>query len=171
MAVGAPVLVGMADLQVQKGGGLFTCVGLGSCIGFCALDPVTSVAGVVHVMLPEAFDRNNVDKIGKFADTGVPELLRQMEKQGAVLRRLNVALIGGAQVFKFGAPGAMPKMDVGLRNIEAVRSEVKKSNLKIVGEDVGGSLGRTLNLDISTGQIRVRTVSKGEINLCSLRAA
>ena len=112
-----------------------------------------------------------MDKVGKFADTGVPELLKVMTSQGASLHRMNVALIGGAQVFKFGNPGSLPKMDIGVRNIEAVRNEVKRANLKVVSEDVGGSLGRTLNLDISTGQIRVRTVSKGEINLCNLRAA
>lgn len=167
----APVLVGMADIKVAKSTGTLTCVGLGSCIGVCAFDSSQGIAGLAHIMLPEAFDKGHVDKLGKFADTGVPELLRQMAELGANTRRLQIAIVGGAQVFKFGTPGTAPKMDIGARNIEAVQKALKEAGLSIQSKDVGGNLGRTVTLEVNTGTVKVRTVSKAEVVLCSFKGA
>lgn len=163
------LLVGMADIHVLKGPGLFTCLGLGSCIGFCALDPVTNIAGMVHVMLPEAFPDKPVDKQGKFADTGIPALIAALEKLGANRSRLVCAMAGGAQVFKFGA-SVSSKLDIGARNAEAVSEQVRKLGLRVIAKDVGGNSGRTVTLDSETGEVKVRTVSQQEKLLCKLRA-
>lgn len=168
MAVAAPVLVGMADIHVLKGTGQFSCLGLGSCVGLCMLDPVANVGGMIHVMLPEAFANKPVDKPGKFADTGVPELLRMMERAGAVRSRLQVALAGGAQVFCFG-DGGERRLDIGTRNGAAVQAQLQSLGLRPKGQDLGGNLGRTVTMTMDTGQVRVKTVSQGEKVLCSLR--
>lgn len=170
MAVATSVLVGMADIQVLKGTGQFTCLGLGSCIGLSALDPVANVGGMVHVMLPEAFNDREVDKPGKFADTGVIELVRQMEKLGASRGRLITAMVGGAQVFKFGAQSG-GKLDIGARNTKAVQEQLKALGLRCVASEVGGHLGRTVTMAVDTGLVVVKTVSQGERPLCNLRAA
>ena len=65
-AVEGAVLVGMADIQVIRGSGQLTCLGLGSCIGLCGLDVSANVAGMVHIMLPQAFQGKGVEKPGKF---------------------------------------------------------------------------------------------------------
>lgn len=163
------LLVGMADIQTVKGPGLFTCLGLGSCIGFCALDPTANVAGMVHIMLPEQFRDKPVDKPGKFADTGIAALIEAMEKLGASRSRLVCAMAGGAQVFKFGA-NVGSRLDIGARNSAAVEAQVKKLGLKVIGKDVGGNAGRTMTLDAATGEVKVRTVSQEEKLLCRLRA-
>ena len=53
---------------------------LGSCIAVAVHDPVTSVAGLLHYMLPEA--SLDWDKAAQnpymFADTGIPKLLREV---------------------------------------------------------------------------------------------
>lgn len=168
MTTSTPVLVGMADIAVLKGTGQFTCLGLGSCIGLAALDPIANVGGMIHVMLPEAFPDKPVEKLGKFADTGVPELIAQMEKLGAIKSRLILAMAGGAQVFKFGSsPNA--RLDIGARNHVAVEAALKKLGLKCIASDVGGNLGRTVLMSIETGQVKVRTVASGEKLLCGLR--
>jgi len=163
------LLVGMADIQVVKGPGCFTCLGLGSCIGFCALDPVANVAGMVHVMLPEHFKDKPNDMPGKFADTGIAALVQALEKLGASRSKLVCAMAGGAQVFKFGANVAN-KLDIGARNALAVDEQVKKLGLKVIARDVGGHAGRTMMLDAATGEVKVRTVSQEEKLLCRLRA-
>jgi len=165
----AQLLVGMADIQTIKGPGLFTCLGLGSCIGFCALDPVANVAGMVHVMLPERFPDKPVDNPGKFADTGIIALVQALEKLGANRSRLVCAMAGGAQVFKFGANVAS-KLDIGARNGIAVEEQVKKLGLRVIARDIGGNAGRTMTLDAATGEVKVRTVSHEEKLLCKLRA-
>ena len=94
--VAQSVMVGMAEIQVLKGTGTFSCLGLGSCIGLCLLDPSNNVGGMAHVMLPEAFPDRPVEKRGKFADTAVPELLEQMLKAGAKKEKILAAIAGGA---------------------------------------------------------------------------
>ena len=167
-AVGSAVLVGMADIQVIKHTGQVGCLGLGSCIVLCGFDPVTKVAGVVHIMLPEAFADKSVDKPGKFANTGVPALIDAMVKAGAERSRIIFAMAGGAQVFKFGA-NADSKLDIGARNAQAVTQILKQLGMRIVGQDTGGNNGRTISFSIDTGDYTVRTVTSGEKTLCNLK--
>lgn len=166
--VASNVVVGMAEIHVVKSPGVLTCLGLGSCIGLVAFDPVTEVAGMIHLMLPASFKDKPVDKLGKFADTGLPELLRLLEAAGAPKSRLVVAYAGGAQVFKFGDQGA-GRLDVGARNVEAVEEAVKTLGLKPIFKDVGGANGRTVMVDLATGNVKIRTVSTGEKLVCNLR--
>lgn len=166
--VATPVLVGMAEIQLIQGGGVLSCIGLGSCIGLLFTDLQANVHGMVHVMLPKSFEGKPVDKIGKFADTGVPELLRLMEEKGASKSRIKVAYAGGASVFKFGA-GTNNTMEIGARNADAVAAELQKMGLRTAASDVGGNQGRTVNFDSTTGIYTVRTVTGGERPLCTLR--
>ncbi len=167
-AIGSAVLVGMADIQVIKGSGQLSCLGLGSCIGLCGLDPVANVAGMVHVMLPEAFQGKGEEKPGKFADTGVPALIEAMTKLGANQSRLVFAMAGGAQVFKFSA-NAESKLDIGSRNAHAVQEKLRQLGLKLLAHDTGGNVGRTVSFTVETGIYTVRTVTSGEKTLCNLR--
>lgn len=161
------VHVGMADMKVLKGSGTFTCIGLGSCIGVAALDPVAKVGGMLHVMLPESFEGRENEKPGKFADTGIPAFMDQLEEAGARRTRLKIALAGGAQVFKFGeASGG--RLDIGMRNAMAVTTILRKLGLKAIAQDVGGNKGRTMTLDMATGEVRLRALKEEERTLCSL---
>lgn len=169
MTTASSVLVSMAEIHILKDRGLFSCLGLGSCIGVGMLDPTTNIGGMAHVMLPEAFPDRPTEKPGKFADTAIPELLAQLEKAGARREKLLCAIAGGAQVFKFGGDGAN-RLEIGRRNTEAVISHLKKLGFAPKGQEVGGTLGRTMTLCIETGVVTVRTVTQGEKKLCSLRA-
>lgn len=167
-AVGSALLVGMAEIQVIKGSGQLSCLGLGSCIGLCGLDPIANVAGMVHVMLPEAFQGKGEEKPGKFADTGVPALIAAMSKLGANPSRLVFAMAGGAQVFKFSA-NTESKLDIGSRNATAVQEKLRQQGLKLIAHDTGGNVGRTVTFTLETGIYTVRTVTIGEKTLCNLR--
>lgn len=162
------IVVGMAEIHVAKGPAKYTCLGLGSCIGLCALDPVSNISGCAHIMLPEAYADKSNEKPGKFANTAVPEILTMLERLGASRSRLVWAMAGGAQVFKFST-ATSGKLDIGVRNTEAVEKLIKSLGLKCVAKEVGGNLGRTVMMDAETGLITVRTVSLGEKPLCSLR--
>lgn len=168
MAVASAVLVGMAEIQVIKGSGQLTCLGLGSCIGLCGLDPVSNVAGMVHIMLPQAFQGRGEEKPGKFADTGIPALLEAMKKAGADINRTVFAMAGGAQVFKFSA-NTESKLDIGARNSKATQEAIQSLGLKLIAHQTGGSEGRTVTFTLETGAYSVRTVTSGEKTLCNLR--
>jgi chemotaxis protein CheD len=161
------VLVGLADVVVRTGSVQFAFVGLGSCIGVVALDPKTDVSGAVHIMLPHSISGMLVDKLGKFADTGVEELLRQMIEAGAQKDRICVAFAGGASVGTHDKPA----YDIGARNLEALKETLSAMSLPVVAADAGGTTGRTVRMFSSTGEVIVRTIKRGEAVLCSLRAA
>jgi chemotaxis protein CheD len=164
------ILVGMAEIHVIQSDAQFCCMGLGSCVAACALDPVLNIGGAIHVMLPQSPIEGHVEKLGKFADTGIPELISRMKGLGADLSRLKVALVGGASVVKFGGE-ASPATQIGERNVKAVEEEFAKLGVKPVVYDTGGNMGRTVQFDIQSGAIRVRTVNHGEREICSLRQA
>lgn len=166
--VGNSYLAAMADIHVAKGPAQFTCLGLGSCIGLVLHDAASHVTGMVHIMLPEAFANRTEEKLGKFADTGVPAVLELMRKQGADVTKLVAAIAGGAQVFKFGA-GTSSVMQIGDRNTVATKAQLTKVGIKLIAEDVGGNLGRTMVFDSETGVVKVRSVSQGERVLCRLK--
>ncbi|MCL5104556.1 MAG: chemotaxis protein CheD [Armatimonadetes bacterium] len=128
-------------------------LGLGSCIGLCVYDPGVKLGCVAHIVLPEAKLANTPD-VGKYADTALPYVVKQMTAKGAQQSRMRVAIAGGAQLFSF--EGSESRLDVGKRNTEAVKSLLSIMRLKLVAEEVGGRSGRTIVLDAATGEVMVK---------------
>lgn len=164
---GLQTVVGMSEIRVQKGPAQFSCVGLGSCVGLAAYDPAAKVGGMAHIMLPESFPDKSVDKPGKFANTAIPALLEELERLGASPTKLVVALAGGAQVRHASGAGAVGH-HLGARNAEAVAEWCRKYCLKIIAEEVGGNVARTLTMCTASGDVKVRTGNGSEHILCNL---
>ena len=164
----ATYLAGMSDICVSRGPAQFTCLGLGSCVGVAAYDPASGVSGMAHIMLPASFPEKPVDRPGKFADTAVEALLNEMVALGADPARVQAAICGGAQVFRFGQD-VSSLLQIGERITVAAREQLLRLGIRLIGEDVGGNLGRTVTFASETGEVRVRTVSQGEKLLCNLK--
>jgi chemotaxis protein CheD len=159
--------VGMAEIAVSAQPVHLSALGLGSCIGLIAQCRRTGISGMAHIMLPESFAGKEVDKVGKFANTAVPALIAQMQALGAG-RDLHYAYAGGAQVFSFGAKGVL---EIGLRNSVAVESILAKMGARVIAKEVGGSQGRTLTMDMVTGEVTVKTPQDPARRLCLLAPA
>ena len=99
-------VVGIAEGRVTRGDGELATYALGSCIGVCLYDRPRHIAGLVHILLPSralAVERTNPYK---FADSGIEELIRTMERLGAVRAAITAKLVGGAQMFQWTAGSA-----------------------------------------------------------------
>ncbi|WZL74868.1 chemotaxis protein CheD [Clostridiaceae bacterium 35-E11] len=153
------IKVGMADLNVTKKEGILTTLGLGSCVGVTLYDPITKVAGLVHVMLPSSKSIRNRNNPAKFADTGVTLLLEKVVQLGANKERLVCKLAGGAQMFSFANKNDI--MKIGERNVIATKEILKELKIPIVAEDTGGNFGRTIELYSNTGVLFVKTIGHG----------
>ena len=140
-------------------------LGLGSCIGLCVFDPVIKLACIAHIVLPQAKLAGASDN-GKYADTAVPYVIKEMCAKGAVKSRLRIAIAGGAQLFAFG--NGEDRLNVGKRNTEAVKQLLAQERVKLVAEDVGGNSGRTVVLDATTGDVIVKQAGSGEKLLANL---
>ena len=126
---------------------------LGSCIGLTIWDPQARVGGMLHYMLPDASINPEKAKSipAMFGETGIPLLFRSAYALGAVKGRLIVKVAGGAQLL-----GDSQLFDIGKRNYLILRKLLWKNGVLIEKEDVGGSLSRTIRLEIGTGRFTMR---------------
>ncbi len=155
------VKVGMADLKTCLPPNTVTTLGLGSCVGVAIRDTSNKVGGLAHVMLPDSTAiKNSQTNIAKFADTGVVELVRQMEALGGVKRRMVAKIAGGAMMFATSSKSTA--MQVGDRNVEAVKKALKELGIPILAEDTGLNYGRTVIFNPETGEFVIKTAGKGE---------
>ncbi len=157
-------IVDIADLQVAKGNGdpsVLITYSLGSCIGVAIWDPVTHVGGMLHYMLPDSsISPEKAEKNpAMFADTGLPYLFKNAYKLGAEKKRLAVKVAGGSQLLDDEGT-----FNIGKRNYLILRKIFWKNGVMIDGEHVGGSLSRTLKLDLCTGRVVVKT-KHGEVEI------
>ena len=154
------IRVGMADYKVGRAPSTIISYGLGSCIGISLYDPQAKAGGLLHIMLPDSTQARPTDNPAKFADTGLPLMLRDVLELGASRSRLVAKIAGGAQMFAFA--NATDIMRVGARNAEAAKKILKELNIRLLSEDTGGNYGRTVQIDLNDGAYKVKTIDKGE---------
>lgn len=148
----------MGEIEVSKRTGEeLVARGLGSCIGLALIDRSAGVAGMAHVVLPESNGSNN--EPGKFADLAVPALVSQMQKAGAVTRRLEAVMAGGARMFELG------EMDIGARNAAAVKAGLSRAGLRVRAADTGGNRGRTMRLTVGDFEVTVKEAGGQPVTL------
>ena len=56
-------------------------------------------------------------------------------------------------------------LNIGMRNNIAVKAALAKEGLTVKASDTGGNQGRTVRLEVSTGNVYVRSIGKAEILL------
>ena len=154
------IKVGIAQMDVVKLPNTIRTSGLGSCVGVVLYDETQKIAGLVHIMLPDSsLSRTQSVNLAKYADTGIKALIDQLEAEGVKPFRLKAKIAGGAQMFKFTSDN--DTMRIGPRNIEAVKNELKKHKIPLIAEDVGGNSGRTIEFNLTTCKLNIRTVNRG----------
>ncbi|GAQ26231.1 chemotaxis protein CheD [Tepidanaerobacter syntrophicus] len=154
------IRVGMAEYKAAKSPYSLITLGLGSCVGVTLYDNLTKVGGLAHVMLPDSTLSGKKDyNPGKFADTAIDVLIEEMLKLGASKNRMVSKIAGGAQMFQIKSENNI--MQIGKRNVEAVRNKLNQLNIRIIAEDVEGNYGRTIEFFCEDGRLAVRTIGHG----------
>ena len=151
--------VGIADMKMLQGEGILVTYALGSCIGLCFHDPRLRLGALLHIMLPLNMEAGRTHPL-KYADTGIKETLKQMEARGAIRSRMTVKIAGGAKMFEVSGGGLG---NIGQRNIESVRTILKRENIRLIGEHTGGTVARTLLFDVASGQGCIRCYGQSDI--------
>ena len=151
--------VGIADMKIAQYSGELITYALGSCIGICLYEPRLKLGALIHIMLPLNMETGRKSPM-KYADTGIRETLKRMEAMGARRTQIVAKIAGGAKMFEVSGNGSLG--NIGQRNIESVHMVLKKEGIRLLREDVGGSVARTLRFDVETGQGYVRSYGKPE---------
>lgn len=158
--MGTMIKVGMADLQICKEPDALTTLGLGSCIGACIYDPVTKIAGMVHYMLPDSTKIAKNENIAKFGDTGIKEVIRLMELEGAKKSRMVAKIAGGAKMFTISNNANLSFLNVGDNNIESAKKNLAAQGIRIIASDVGLNYGRTIEFYAENGSLKIKAVGR-----------
>jgi chemotaxis protein CheD len=157
------ITVGISDCRVSNvPGDVLVTYALGSCIAVAVHDPAAGVGGLAHYLLPDSSIDSPRSRQNPytFADTAIPLLLGQVRGLGGDQRRLSVRVAGGAQVINDGGV-----FEIGKRNYLAFRKTIWKHGGLIHGERVGGSVSRTVRLEVGTGKLWIREGSLPEFEL------
>jgi len=149
---------GLGELAVVKHSEMLLMArGLGSCIGIAVYEPHNRIAALAHVMLPGPAPAGPpADQPARFADQAIVSIIAAVERLGGRPRDCIIKLAGGAQVIRLASKD--DKLQVGKRNIAAVQEALERHGLRIAGQNVGGTVGRTLTVYAATGVTTVRLV-------------
>ncbi len=129
---------------------------LGSCLGISVCDVTSGVGGLLHVMMPDSSANTEKARANPFmfVDTGMPAFFEALSAAGAARKRWRLKVAGGAMV------NGNDYFATGRRNYITLKKLLWKNGVFIDAEDVGGTVARTMRLEVSTGQVRLS--SKGQ---------
>ena len=131
------IIIGIGEWST--GDSVMTSIGLGSCIGLVIHDETKKIGGLAHVMLPKSSGKPN-ERAGKYADTAVEVLIKELTQKGSKVINLKAKLAGGASMFQ----NFSGNLNIGERNAEALKALLKEVSIPIVRVDLGGTIGRTV---------------------------
>lgn len=149
------IRIGIADYKVSNSPDKLITLGLGSCVGIAIYDTQTKRGGLSHIMLPDSKSFTSNIKIEKFADLAIPRMIKEINS-GRFNKNLIAKIAGGASMFSFSSTSN----NIGQRNVEAVEAILKEYKIPILSKDTGGSIGRTMVVDLNSFEISIKNGSK-----------
>jgi chemotaxis protein CheD len=149
------LVVDIADMRISNSTeDILITYSLGSCIAVAMYDPVLSLGGLIHCMLP--LSKVNMEKARSrpfmFVDTGMQLMLGQLYELGLRKNRVVIHVAGGAQVLD-----SHGVFKIGERNFTVLRKILWKNALLMNTQDVGGNKSRTVSLNINNGRFSVKS--------------
>ncbi len=152
--------IGIGELVVSKAPNILETRGLGSCVGVSFYDATNKVGALAHIMLPNASSVSvKLDKDNsrfRYAEYALPHMLNRMIAMGSNKNNIVAKIVGGASMFKRKSVN----LNIGERNINAVRDFLKENSIKLKGEEVGGDIGRTVFFNLNDGRIIIKIYGK-----------
>ena len=144
-----PVMIGIGEHFIGKTP--MTSIGLGSCVALILYDDSRKTGAMAHVMLPDSGGKG--DRPGKYADTAVKLLVQAVVPEPIFSRKVVAKLAGGASMFEYFGKN----LNIGERNVEALKKYLAENKIRIVAEDVGGKVGRTVTFTPENGgKVQIR---------------
>lgn len=153
--------VGISEYRIASAPEVLITYGLGSCIAVTLYDPQSRIGGMAHTLLPQLRPGMDGSRPAKFVDAAIELMLAELIRQGSKAPELQAKLIGGATMFDSSLLG--DKEGIGLRNARAARQTLERCGIRLVGEDVGGGFGRTVEFHLASGEVSVRSIHGEEL--------
>jgi len=133
------------EVCVSKEPKLVTTI-LGSCISVTMFDIRLKTAAICHARLPRGWRTGALD----YVDNAVKYMVETLEALGTNKDELEVNLFGGADVLSLVR---MEGKSIGRQNVETAIEVIKEIGLCLSGRSVGGTAGRKVSFQTSTGKV------------------
>lgn len=150
------VNVGLASMGILKGNGILRTFAIGSSVAIFLHDEKNQVSGCVHSFLPTSKNIKANANIYKFIDLSILKLTKEMILNGAKQETIVAKIVGGAIMFDFEPSQNL--IQSGQRNIFATKNILKKLNINLIAESVGGNLGKTAFFNSKDGLIIIKSI-------------
>jgi len=125
---------------------------LGSCVAVSLWERNLKIGAMNHFVYPGTKDPTKAT--AKYGNVAVPALVSMMIEYGADPNDMEAQIFGGA------SPEDAQDIDIGLRNTFVARHMLEKRGINIISEDVGGTQGRKIVFDTSSGKVAIIKVPK-----------
>ncbi len=145
-----PPSIRMGELRIGNGEQPLKTL-LGSCIGLALYHRRTVIGGLAHIVLPNSQGRSGPP--GKYVDTAIPALIRDIEVAGGITQGLNAKVAGGANML-----ASQAALTIGDQNLDTIRRMLGELSIPIVAEHCGGTQGRRMTFYPNTGRVTIDIV-------------
>lgn len=153
----------MGEVTLHPGDFYFTQAGdrhtavrtlLGSCVAITLWHPTRRVGGMCHYVVPRRGRAERARGLdGRYAEEAVRMFIEAVHRHGTRPAEYEVGLFGGGSQF----PSQRGRtFDVPGQNVEAGRILLRLAGFRVGAEHVGGTGPRVVELDLTTGTIRLR---------------
>lgn len=151
--------ISIAQTRIDRAPAVLKAYGLGSCLAVGLYDPVQRVGGLAHLLLPHRPARTLSGDAGKYVDAGIQQMVAELLRAGADQQNLVAKLAGGANMFESEYKTLIHS--IGARNAKSARETLAGLGIPVIGEEVGGNRGRTVELDLACGSMMVYCARDG----------
>lgn len=145
--------VTISQVRIDQSPAVLKAYGLGSCVAVALYDPEARIGGLGHLLLPSRPKKNALGSESKYVDAGILEIVAQLKQAGANQDRLIAKVAGGANMFETSYQTLIKS--IGARNARSARATLASLGIPILGEEIGGNRGRTVEFDLATGNMMV----------------
>lgn len=128
---------------------------LGSCVSIVMWHEKRLIGGMCHYILPKRTMPSRNDPDGRYADEAIELFMRKIHAANTDPGEYQVKIFGGGNMFP-EHKGRGKRPDVPSQNVIAARELVRRHDLNLVGENLGGAGHRQVIFDIWNGHVWMR---------------
>jgi len=155
------ISVPIGEFRISTAPDVLITHNLGSCVGIALYDAFSKIGGLAHISLPNNEENiNGKSKDPKFANVAISSMIKKMENIGANRIYIIAKIAGGGNMFNL--KNLPLEMDVGAQNVLAVKKYLARQGIRIIADDTLGHHPRTMEFELETGKITLRTKMKRE---------
>jgi chemotaxis protein CheD len=130
---------------------------LGSCVGIAIIWRARGISALAHCLLAESPTKLNTIG-GRFVSQAIPSMLLLMRARPEDYGELVAVVAGGGNMTVPNAKN--PNELVGSVNARTALRCLADLKIRVIHEDLGGEVGRTITVDCETGNFEIQHLSR-----------